>query len=319
MKKILSLFLSLLLCLSLLCACGGGEGATTDDGALKIVSAVFPSYDFARQITAGTGADVQLLIPPGTEVHSFDPSTRDIIAVQECDLFIYVGGENDVWVQRILSSLSGEVNTLKLMDCVTLHREETVDGMQSDHDHDHEEDSHGGAWDEHVWTSPKNAVAIVQKLAAELSALDSANASLYAANADSYIQKLQALDERFSAIVSSAQRDTLIFADRFPVRYFTEEYGLKYFAAFPGCSADTEPSLATMAFLVDKIKELGVPAVFTIEMSSGKLADSLCADTGVQKLQFHSCHNVTADEFDAGETYLSLMEKNAAALEIALN
>ena len=316
MKRLLSLLLSLLLCLSLLCACGGETQEPSDDSALKIVSAVFPSYDFVRQLTAGTDAQVQLLIPPGTEVHSFDPSTRDIIAVQECDLFIYVGGENDVWVNRILSAVSGDVRTLKLMDCVILYQEETTDGMQHDH---HEEDSHGGDWDEHVWTSPKNALTIVQKLTEELTALDSANAALYESNSLAYQSQLQALDQRFSDIVSTARRDTLLFADRFPVRYFTEEYGLKYFAAFPGCSADTEPSLATVAFLVDKIRELSIPAVFTIEMSNGKLADSLCADTGVQKLQFHSCHNVTADEFAAGETYLSLMEKNAAALAIALN
>ena len=181
----------------------------------------FPSYDFARQITAGTNANVTMLLQPGEEVHSFDPTSQDIIRVQSADLFLYVGGENDTWVENVLSGLDKSVHTFKMMDYVTLYEEELTDGMQPEA----EEPQAAGAeeeteWDEHVWTAPVNAISIVKAMASELAAIDPANAATYQANSDAYVKQLEALDQSFRDVVNSAARKTVVFADRFPVRYF---------------------------------------------------------------------------------------------------
>ena len=313
-KKITAIALILLLSLALLSACAPTAAVEEGDG-ISIVSTIFPSYDFARQITAGTDARVTLLLQPGEEVHSFDPTSQDIIRIQNADLFLYVGGENDVWVDGVLTGLDKSVNTFRMMDYVTLYEEELVAGMQPE-----SEDASGEQeWDEHVWTAPVNAVAIVKAMAAELIAIDPANASAYQANTDAYVAKLEALDQSFRDVVNAASNRTVVFADRFPVRYFVEEFGLSYYAAFPGCSAETEPSAATIAALIDHVKAENIPVVFYIEMSNQQMADTVCEATGANKMLFHTCHNVTKAEFDAGETYLSLMQGNVESLKAALD
>lgn len=319
LKKIAAFALILVLALSVLSACAPQEADATKNG-ISIVSTVFPSYDFARQITAGTNANVSLLLQPGEEVHSFDPTSQDIIRVQSADLFLYVGGENDTWVEGVLGGLDKSVNTFRMMDYVTLYDEELVEGMQPEaEDPAATATADAHEWDEHVWTAPVNAIAIVKAMTAELIAIDPDNAAAYRANSDAYIKQLEALDKSFRDVVDSASRKTVVFADRFPVRYFVEEFGLKYYAAFPGCSAETEPSAATVASLIDHVKAEKIPVVFYIEMSNQQMANTVAEATGAQPMLFHTCHNVTKAEFESGATYLSLMQNNVLALIAALN
>lgn len=320
LRKIAAFALILVLALSVLSACAP-KAAEEDADGISIVSTVFPSYDFARQITAGTDATVTLLLQPGEEVHSFDPTSQDIIRIQDANLFLYVGGENDTWVDGVLSGLDKSVNTFRMMDYVTLYEEELVPGMQPEEEEEEAEATEGEEheWDEHVWTAPVNAISIVKAMAAELISIDPANATAYQANTDAYVEKLEALDQSFWDVVNAASRKTVVFADRFPARYFVEEYGLSYFAAFPGCSAETEASAATIASLIDNVKAESIPVVFYIEMSNQQMANTVAEATGASTMLFHTCHNVTKAEFESGATYISLMENNLLALKAALN
>lgn len=255
-----------------------------------------------------------MLLPPGGEVHSFEPTPKDIIGIRESDLFCFVGGESDEWVRDVISDI-GDVRSVTLMDCVELFEEETVEGMEAE---EHGEEPEGPEYDEHVWTSPRNAALICEKLCAALTEIDPEGAEYYAANLAAYKEKLAELDGAFKEVVSGGVRDTLIFADRFPLRYFTEAYGLKYYAAFPGCSEDAEPSAATVAFIIDKVKAESIPVVFHIELANEDMADEVCAETGAKKLQWNACHNVTRDQLTGGVTYLDLQWENVEALKEAL-
>lgn len=305
--------------LGLFSSCGQEKAAQNDK--FTVVTTIFPPYDFVREI-AGDQVNVSMLLPPGAESHSYEPTPQDIIAIQECDLFIYVGGESDAWVADILDSMGEDApDTLTLMDCVQVVAEETVEGMEEEAE---ETDSEEGSveeveYDEHVWTSPKNAILIVEKIANELSLLDDSNSEAYQSASTDYIEKLKVLDSSFETVVSSATRNMMIFGDRFPFRYFADAYGLDYYAAFPGCSSETEPSAATVAFLTDKVSEEKLPVVFYIEFSNHKVADAIAEATGAKAMLFHSCHNVSAEELEAGATYLSLMENNVEVLKEALN
>ena len=311
MKRLLPLLCALLL----LSACGPALPEETDQ--LQIAAAVFPAYDFARA-AAGGRADVTLLLPPGAESHSYEPTPADILRVQSCDLFIYLGGESDAWVDAILSAIEPEGEALRMIDCVDLLEEETVEGMQGGHEHEHEEDhGHLGevvGMDEHVWTDPRNAAAITRTIGERLSALDPANAEAYAAGAEGYARELEALDRDFAAFFEGLPGRTIVFGDRFPLRYFAEEFHLDCYAAFPGCGAQTEPSAATVAFLTEKVREEGLPAVWYIEFSNHLVADSIAEAAGVRTAQFHTCHNVSRADLEAGATYLSLMRGNLEAL-----
>ena len=305
----------LCICCLLLSFCGCARTETPEEGeGLGIVTTVFPAYDFARQI-AGERARVSLLLPPGAESHSFEPTARDILRIQSGDLFFYTGGESEEWAEELLEG-QDTVNALAMLDCVDALEEEHKEGMQDIHEAQEEEE--GPEYDEHVWTSPVNAQRICRRLCEELCRLDPEGESFYRANTEAYCQKLAGLDDAFRQVTETAPLHTVIFADRFPVRYFVEEYGLDYYAAFPGCAEDTEPSARTVAFLIDKVRLDGIPAVFTIEFSNGKMADVICEDTGCEKLLFHSCHTVSADDLERGVTYLELMEKNVDSLKEAL-
>ena len=253
-------------------------------------------------------------MPPGVESHAYEPSARDIISIQDCDLFIYTGGFNDRWVEDVLRSLEREVPVLRMMDCVGLLREELKEGMEEGHSHED-----GEEYDQHVWTSPANAVLIVQAIEDVLCRIDPENRVTYAQNAEDYAARLEALDGSFRQFFSAAGTKTLIFGDRFPFRYFAEEYGLDYYAAFPGCSSEAEPSAATVAFLIDKVREEGVNTVFYIEFSNHLVADSIAEATGAGTAMLHSCHNVTRQEMEEGATYVSLMERNLETLKGALS
>ena len=315
-RAFLCMILALLLLLS---ACGQSTEEDTDPDQLTVVATVFPAYDFARAV-GGDLADVQLLLPPGTESHSYEPTPADILAVQDCDLFIYLGGESDTWVETILESVELRGQTLRMVDCVPLLEEETVEGMESyeeGHDHDHDEAPGLGevvGYDEHVWTSPKNAALITRAVGDKLAELDPANADTYAANSADYAAQIEDLDREFADFFAGVEDRTMVFGDRFPLRYFAEEFNIDYYAAFPGCSTQTEPSAATIAFLTDKVREEHIPTVWYIEFSNHLVADSIAESAGVKTAMFHTCHNVSADDLAAGATYVSLMEQNLETL-----
>ncbi len=323
-----------LICGSLLTGCGTGRAEDAsekaqDDGRISVVTTIFPQYDFVRQI-AGDSVDLKMLLKPGEETHSYEPTPQDIIAIQNSDIFIYVGGENDAWVEDILDSMpDAGMRTLKLIDCVDTVEEEHVEGMQEQPGHSHEEEEYHGdeteeahsvhEIDEHVWTSPVNASAIVDEIKELLAQTDPENRQRYEENAEAYEAELAALDAAFREVVDNAGRRLVIFGDRFPFRYFADEYGLDYYAAFPGCASDTEPSAAVMAFLINKVAEEKVPAVLKMELSNENIANAIAEATGTEVRTFYSCHNLTAEEFESGETYLSMMQKNVETLKEVLN
>lgn len=503
MKKYISIVLAGMLALFALSACNTADrGAhAADSDTLSIVTTIFPQYDFTRQI-AGDRAKVSMLLKPGAESHSYEPSPQDIKAIQGCDLFLYTGGENDVWVEDVLHSMGDQKpDTLRLIDCVPTVEEEIVEGMEHEHaheqiteseikdrpltdftgdfqsvlpyfedgtldgyiaekakekeksfdemkkefvkkrqsdyttlsiqgstvsfrtaagtvsadyeykgfrtvtdedgeitgvwytfqthaaaapgapaylafsDHNTGADAHDGEhaeqegeiahfhlrygnesvqalmdaedWaptfyaadatpeqireavaghshehgeiDEHVWTSPKNAMEIVRRITALLCDKDPDHADHYKKNSSDYIRQLEVLDASFREVVANAARRTILFGDRFPFRYLADEYGLSYYAAFTGCSTETEASAATVAFLINKVKEEHLPVVFTIELSNGRIADSICEATGAEKMTLYSCHNITRDQLHNGATYLSMMTENVGRLRTALN
>lgn len=313
MKKILIICLCTVI---MLCGCSAaGDRAEKSSGKLSIVTTIFPLYDFARNI-AGDKADITMLVTFGAEVHSYEPTPRDIIKIVDSDLFINLGSSVDSWMDKVVDAADGKnVTTLSAMDAVEIKSEETVEGMEEEHDlHKHDAEP-----DEHIWTSPKNAALISKKICEALKKLDPDNSEYYAANTEKYLSELDKLDRDIRSVVDNSQRKTVVFADRFPMRYFADDYGLDYFAAFPGCSSESEPSAATISFLIDKVRTEHIPIVFYTETSDGKVADTVCESSGAEKMLFHSCHNITKQQFEDGTSYIGLMKKNLEALAIALN
>ena len=290
------------------------------EGLLNITTTIFPPYDFVRAI-AGDRVNLNMLLSPGAESHSFEPSPRDIITIQNSDLFVFIGGHSETWVERILQSMNTEnMRILALMDMVDVVAEEYVEGME--HAHCSGESHHACGdveYDEHVWTSPRNVIVIVQAITELLSKMDPDNAYFYRENAEAYIKELELLDAAFSEVVAGAKRRTIVFGDRFPFRYFADDYGLTYFAAFGGCSTQTDASAATVAFLINKIRSEQIPVVFHIELSNERLADTISNETGARKLLLHSVHNVTRNDFNAGLGYIELMRRNVESLREALH
>lgn len=365
-SKLLALSLVLVMCASCFYGCSSNKDEEKSSKKIKVVATIFPVYDFLREI-GGDKIDLTMLMTPGAETHSYEPTPKDMKTVSNADLFAYVGGDSDEWVEKILDgNKNDKMKVITLMDCVKTVAEEHVEGMEEEHDHDHDEDadskkdsdtdkhdehedkdkkdehadehkdehdhededkdehdhdhdSDEPEQDEHVWTSPQNAIQIVKKLTAELSKVDPDNADYYKKNSENYIKKLKGLDKKFEDVVKNGKRKEIIFGDRFPFRYFVDRYGLKYYAAFPGCSTDTEASASTVAFLTNKVKEDQIPVIFHIELSNNKIAESIAEATGAKILQLNAVHNVTKEDFEKGETYLSLMEKNLKPLEEALN
>lgn len=320
---ILSLFIVLLTAFSLSsCSSEKSNSAIQDNGKISVVTTIFPYYDFTRSI-AGDKADIKLLLSPGSEPHSYDPSPSDIVAIENCDIFIYNGGESDEWVESVLDSIENKnMKIMRMMDYVDLLYEQSVEHDEHEHGEEHnhvDEHEHGEEYDEHIWTSVKNAEKLSDAIYYELSACDSANKSIYSSNRDRYISKLKSLDSKFSDIVSNAKRNTVVFGDRFPFLYFVTDYSLYYDCAFPGCSSETEPSISTVTHMIDFTRDNQIPVVFYLEFSNGRVARLISEDTGAKTMRYSSCHNVTKDEFADGATYISLMEQNANALREALN
>ena len=295
---------------------------TEDDSKVKIVTTIFPQYDFSRQI-AGDYADITMLLGPGEESHTYEPTPQDIITIQNADIFICVGGESEVWVDSVLDSFDqSSMKVIRMMECVEPVEEEIVEGMEDIEEAEHtesEDNAEETEYDEHVWTSIDNAQIISQAIADALCDADKDNTLVYRSNCEKYLSELSALKKQFNTVVNNAQRNTIVFGDRFPVRYFADEFGLDYYAAFPGCAEQSEPSAGTVAFLIEKVKSEEIPVVFKLELSNGKIAQTISDSTEAEVEVFNSCHNITLDDFNKGVTYIDMMTQNLSVLEKALN
>lgn len=310
---IFALLLALLLSI---CSCAA-DTVKGKDG-ISIVTTVFPQYDFARKITEGTNASVTMLLPAGSEAHSYDPTPADMIKAAECDLFIWVGGESEAWAEKIIqsSSLEGD-RALALMDTVPLLESESGHGNGHTHEHS-EEGEHDHEHDEHVWTSPKNAAAIVNAITERLCSIDAENADIYRRNAEKYTAELKDLDGEFEAIAAKAGGQTLIFGDRFPFLYLAEAYGIEYASPFRGCSSHTEASMAEIADVIEKARELGTKTVFSVDFSNEKLASTIASEIGASVKRLYSCHTASKDDIENGNGYIELMRMNLESISSAL-
>ena len=317
-KRILALLLAAAVALPL-CACAPA-GEEAEDGRLQVVCSLFPYYDFVREI-GGAYVSPRLLVAAGREAHSFEPTPMDVIRVSRADVFVYNGGEGEQWVDEILSSAGENIPTvLRMMDYADTLTEEPLAGHDdhdhADHDHEHDDDhdSDDIEYDEHIWTSPVQAMKLCRAIGDALCAADPAHAAVYRSNLENYLGQLAELDVAFRQVCGEKKRSLLVFGDRFPLLYFCREYGLDYRAAFHGCSSDTEPSLYTLKFLIDKVRQQDIPVVYALELSSRKVADAIAETTGATVETFYSCQTVSQADWAAGEGYVSLMRRNVAAL-----
>lgn len=331
MRKFISISLAVLM---LMGSFLGIESAYADNNEkLSVVTTIFPEYDWVMNILGDNAenADVTMLLDNGVDLHSYQPTADDIIRISTSDVFIYVGGTSDAWVEDALNIAGNEDRiAINLLECLgdAAKEEEVVEGMQeeehdhdradADEDHEHEE---GAEYDEHVWLSLKNAAVLCNVIEGALSAADPDNADAYAANAAAYIEKLSALDAQYEAAVNAANRKTILFGDRFPFRYLADDYGLSYYAAFVGCSAETEASFETVAFLAGKVDELGLSSVLTLEGTDHRIAETVIATTSAKSahiLSMDSMQSTTLKDVQNGASYLAVMEKNLEVLKEAL-
>lgn len=324
MKKLISCLLALIMLAGILTGCAAADPTEKKSGQIKVVATIFPIYDWVKEV-AGDDIDINLdiLLDNGVDLHSFQPTAKDIMDISDCDIFIYVGGESDKWVDETLAQADNkDMTVLDLMDILgdAAKEEELVEGMQGEEEE--EEEDEGPEYDEHVWLSLKNTKLFVEKIADALAQADSQHAGVFHANAEAYSAKLSDLDQQYQTAIDNAAVKTLLFGDRFPFRYMTDDYGLTYYAAFIGCSAETEASFETILFLADKVDELGLKTIMQIEGSDGSIAKTIkdnTASKNQQILTLDSLQNVTRDRIDAGETYLSIMQSNLDVLKQALN
>ena len=322
MKKIISAILAISLILSSLLIMGCGS--TEDDGKLSIVTTIFPEYDWVRQMLGDEveNANITMLLDNGVDLHNYQPTAEDIVTLARCDMFIYVGGHSDEWVDGVLAQANNKdmvvINLFEVLGDAVKEDEHQAEHDHDDHDHDH---SHVHEDDEHVWLSVCNAKTVCREIAEKLGDIDPDNKEKYAANYTSYASKLDAVDSAYRDAVDAAQKKTLLFGDRFPFRYLADEYGLSYYAAFSGCSAESEASFETIAYLAGKLDELSLPAVIKIEGSDGKIAETIIntsAGKSAKILTLNSMQSTTLEDAKGGVTYISIMESNLEVLREAL-
>ena len=319
MKKITALLLALFMLVGALAGCGK-QNDTNQTDKLSIVTTIFPEYDWVREILGekADNAEITMLLDNGVDLHSYQPTADDIVKISDCDLFIYVGGESDEWVEDALrNAANGNMKVINLLEVLgdSVKTEEIVEGMQ-EAEHEHEEEA-----DEHVWLSLKNAKMLVRVISKALQELDPDSKDIYAANADTYVKKLSALDAEYQAAVDAASNKTILFGDRFPFRYLVDDYGLRYYAAFVGCSTETEAGFETISFLAKRVDELKLPCVLTIEGARHKIAETIVRNTTAKNqrvLTMDSMQSTTSKDVKNGTTYLSVMEKNLSVLKEAL-
>ncbi len=322
MKRTVLAFFLLAALIMPLSACAdkrGFESTNGDDGSLSIVATVFPYWDFARNIAPDVS--VTLLLPPGAESHTYEPTASDILAVRDCDILLRTGGEGEEWVDTILGAIpESELEVVTLMDYVNLIEVPHDDHDEHDDHDDHDEhDDHGDMeWDQHIWTSPKNAMLIVDAMANVFSGKDPENADAYSTNAETYKTSLKEISDELEDIVAKASSNLLIFGDRFPFLYMASDYGLDYMSAFPNCGEESEPDARTLSDIISAMREKGISVVFHIELSSTRVAETISSETGAEMRLLHSCHNVTKEEYEMGATYLSLMSENLKQIKAAL-
>lgn len=340
MKKYISVLLALVMTVLCFTACGSksaekstaekSQKTTTEASSgekLKIVTTIFPEYDWVKQILGeeSSNAELTMLLDDGVDLHSYQPTAEDITKISDCDLFIYVGGESDAWVDDALKeAVNKNMKVINLLDVLgnTVKEEEVVEGMEAEEE---EEESEGAEeepeYDEHVWLSLKNAQVLCKEIGKDLEELDKAHADVYQKNTDAYVEALAALDKKYQETVDAANQKTLLFGDRFPFRYMVDDYGLTYYAAFVGCSAETEASFKTISFLAKKVDELGLNYVMTIEKSDQKIAKTIIQNTkekNQQILTLDSMQSTTSQDVENGTTYLSVMADNLNVLKEAL-
>mgnify|MGYP000121456228 FL=1 len=335
MKKITALLLALFMLVGALAGCGK-QNDTNQTDKLSIVTTIFPEYDWVREILGekADNAEITMLLDNGVDLHSYQPTADDIVKISDCDLFIYVGGESDEWVEDALRNAANRnMKVINLLEVLgdSVKTEEIVEGMQEEehehedveeHEHeDAEEHEHEEEADEHVWLSLKNAKMLVRVISKALQELDPDSKDIYAANADAYVKKLSALDAEYQAAVDAASNKTILFGDRFPFRYLVDDYGLRYYAAFVGCSAETEAGFETISFLAKRVDEWKLPCVLTIEGAQHKIAETVVRNTTAKNqrvLTMDSMQSTTTQDVKNGTTYLSVMEKNLSVLKEAL-
>lgn len=326
MRKIISVLLCISLVACVFAGCAAGNEKKEENGKISIVCTIFPIYDWVNNILGDKkdSADVTMLLDSGADLHSYQPTADDMIKVSTCDVFIYVGGESDEWAEKAVSNATNkDMKAVNLLDALgdNVKEEELVEGMQGEEEEEDGEDEEGPEYDEHIWLSLKNAEKAVGVISDAISAVDAADAETYSTNAKAYQEKLSALDAEYQTAVDGAKTKTLLFGDRFPFRYLTEDYGIEYYAAFVGCSAETEASFETITFLANKVDELGLGYVMTIEGSDGKIAETIIENTkskNQQVLTLNSMQSTTAADVKNGAEYLKIMTDNLEVLKTAL-
>ena len=323
MKKFLSAIVAVFLAVGSLTACSSAGAKSSNK--INIVTTIFPEYDWVMNVLGENpaGAEVTMLLDNGVDLHSFQPTAADIMKISSADLFVYVGGESDDWVEDALKeAVNKNMIVINLLDVLgdSVKEEELVEGMQGE-DEEEEEEEGEVEYDEHVWLSLKNAQVLVQSISDAIQKIDSANAETYKNNTAKYIESLKSLDADYKAAVDSASVKTILFGDRFPFRYLVDDYGLTYYAAFVGCSAETEASFETITFLAKKVDELGLPAVLTIEGKDKRIAETIIENTASKNqkvLTLDSMQSVSSKDIQNGTTYISIMESNLAVLKEAV-
>ena len=316
-KIILIIVLIVILLLAGITIFKGGDKKNQDSDKIQVVVSNFASYDFVRAIIGeNNNVELTFLLGPGKDTHSYEPTAQDLIKLQNADLFVYIGGEAEKWSDKVLNSLELEnTKIICIADYVDKLEEEEIDGAEPE-----DEEEEDGAFDEHIWTSPKNAIKMIEALQKEIIELDGENSEKYQGNAQNYIAQIRQVDSKIQEIVDNKVRDRLIFADKMPMQYFINYYGLKVSAAFSGCSTETEPSASTIAYLENKVKEEKIPVVLYIELNDGRVAKTIAGETGkdCQAMQIQTLHNISKEDFDNGETWVSLMTRNIEVLKKAL-
>ena len=342
MKKCISILCSILIFATVFTACGSkskqnsssetvseteaGSESNGSGSSIKIVTTIFPEYDWVKEILGSDieYADLTMLLDNGVDLHSYQPTADDIAKISDCDLFIYVGGESDAWVDDALKeAVNQNMKVINLMDVLkdSVKEEEIKEGMESEEEEEESEEEEGPEYDEHVWLSLKNAQTLCKAIAEALETVDPDRKDTYAANVDAYLEKLSSLDGQYQDAVANASQKTLLFGDRFPFRYMVDDYGLKYYAAFAGCSAESEASFETISFLSKKVDELGLKNIMTIENSDQKIAKTIrdnTKDKNQEILTLDSMQSTTSEDVKNGTTYLSIMESNLNVLKKAM-
>lgn len=302
-KKLICILFAALMAVTALCSCDNDSVPHSDK--LSIVTTIFPYYEFSREI-AGDKAEVVQLISPGSEIHNFEPTPKDILKISDADLFIYNGGESDEWVEGVLESIDSDVKVLRMFDYADLIYEEDI------------EHNKGDEYDEHIWTSISNDKKLVSAISSEIINSDKSNKTFYETNTRKYINKLNEIDSSFKQAVNSSARKPMVVADRFPLLYFVKEYGIAFESAFPGCTSETQPSIKTVTKLINYVRSNDVPVVFHIDNSSDSLARTICEDSEAEIKTFYSMHNITREQFDSNTTFISLLELNLSSIKEAL-